>query len=285
MVKFDLNYKLSAKTNDGDQITIERPFTLEFNIKRSFLSSANACTLRIYNLNPKTRSRLFKDTQDFSVIRKLELLAGYGNDLALVFSGDIYECTSTREGVNNITEINCYDGGAAYANGTISRQYPQGTALRNILSDLTASLNQYGVQLGYVGGVASESGRGNSYSGNPVRIIQELTKGGAFIDNGIMNILAEREVFADDILLITAETGLLNTPRRNNLNVEIETLFEPQAKVGQIAQVSSLTAQKELNQPYKIVGIDHSGIISESTRSKGVTKLELLFGELIRVQR
>ena len=48
-------YSLSVETSDNENVTIQLPFALDFEISRKWLGSANSALLKIYNLEEATR--------------------------------------------------------------------------------------------------------------------------------------------------------------------------------------------------------------------------------------
>ena len=100
MDKFGRNYFLEVKYDDFNTVIIGLPFTIEFDITRTTLSSVNVCQIRIYNLALDTRNLLRFNAYDNTTFKYVRLRAGYGNNLATVFTGSITQAWSVREGVN-----------------------------------------------------------------------------------------------------------------------------------------------------------------------------------------
>jgi hypothetical protein len=280
--KFDRNYELLIQKRDGQTLKIERPFTVEFDIHRNSLSSANVCQIRIYNLAPDTRNQIRKDQFDYGDQRLISFRAGYGKKLSLAFSGNITQAWSVREGVNMITQIECFDGGFAYVNAITDQQYPSGTPQASIIDSLATSLGQTGVQIGAIGTYEGQISRGNSYSGNTMNILGEITGGGAFIDNRTIHCLNDDEALAGEIQVINAASGLLGTPILEQQYINLDMLFEPSLKVAQLVKIESATEER-FNGTHKVLSIKHRGIISEVVSGSAITSLGLLPGAFFQV--
>ena len=90
-----------------------RGVDFDFNITRTITKHPNTADINVYNLSPDNRSALQEpiqdgDQQNIPVI----LHAGYVDSRpTLIFSGDLREARSKREGTNIVTNISSGDGG------------------------------------------------------------------------------------------------------------------------------------------------------------------------------
>lgn len=277
MDKFNRNYDLLVQKKDGTTLSVQRPFTVEFDIHRNSLSSANVAQFRIFNLAPNTRDQVRKDRIDFGDQRTITFQAGYGKNLPLAFTGNITQSWSVREGVNMITQIECFDGGFAYINAITDQSFPSGTPQSSIVSSLVDNLKKYGVQPGAIGNYEGQISRGNVVSGSTTDNLKEITGGGFFIDNGKANCLRENECLESELIVINAKSGLLNTPVIEELYITLDILFEPSVKVGQLVAIESLT-ESRFNGLHKVLGIKHRGVISDAVSGTAITSLTLLPG-------
>lgn len=273
-------------TNDGGQLEISLPFSVEFDIVRNTLSSANTATFRIYNLNETNRKRIAKDRYDFDLLKEIVFVAGYQNDVPTAFKGNVTRCYSVREGVDVVTTIEAFDAGFAYANATLrNSQYPAGTLRKSIVTDMIGKLKEYGVERGTIGDIKGSIPRGNSYDGPITKVLSEITGGAFFIDNGTAHVLRDNETRRGSLRVITSETGLLDTPVRENATIEFSVLFEPRLNVGQKVALNS-RVNPDINQAYKITSLAHQGMISDSVAGGATTRVGCFVdGELIEVRR
>lgn len=275
MDKYNRNYILRIEKEDGTTLEVRRPFTVEFDIHRNSLSSANVCQIRVYNLAPNSRKQIRKNQYDFGNLKTISFQAGYGDNLSLAFAGNITQAWSVREGVNMITQIECFDGGYAYVNAVTDQQFPGGTPQKSIIDSIAASMP--GTSIGAIGNFPGQISRGNAYSGSSTAILGDLTGGAFFIDNSKVNALNDNECLDSDIPLINASSGLLGTPVLEAQYINLETLFEPSIKVGQLIQLESET-DSFFNGRHKVLSIKHRGMISEAVCGSAVTQLGLLPG-------
>lgn len=280
MDKFGRAYKLEVQTANGNILTVELPFTIEFDIIRNTLTSANVCQIRVYNLSAVNRNQIRFNISDYGQFRLVRLSAGYGKRLVKIFEGNVSQAWSVREGTNFITQIESYDGGFAFNNGFINRQYAAGTPIKQALTDMAAN-GLPNVSPGAVGDYPGTLSRSNSYSGNTASILSELTGGGFFVDTGKSYLLRTNEYIEDGgVLVINSETGLLGTPILEQTIVRFDMIFEPALNVGRKIRLSSLT-EGNFNGEYKVTSIKHRGMISESVAGSVITTGEFFYNKLL----
>ncbi len=284
MITFE-STSISKKENEYEAIgkltikgvskEIKLPFTVEFDITRNILTSANVCQIRVFNLSEKNRNLIRKNVTSYNILRKVSLLAGYGNDMSVIFAGDVSQAWSVREGTNFITQIESFDGGFAFVNGNTEMTVPAGTEQKEVLKQLAKNLP--GVTVGKIGNFPGKTTRGNSVSGNTMDNLKTLTGGGAFVDNGKLNCLGMNECLRGSVGTINSASGLLGTPVREQTIITFDMLFEPGLIIGQVVNLESST-DSNFNGRYKIVSIKHRGMISESVSGDAITTVGLFAG-------
>lgn len=272
----------------GETITIENPFTLIFNIQRKALASVNTGNFQIYNLSQTTRNSLYKDYTNLLCIRRITLRAGYQSQgvLPVIFDGNIKWCTSYRKqgSTNFVTEIEAYDWAFPVVNAHTTKNFSGLTQKNKVIQQLVSDICAMGpsgqqVSPGYIHNYLDTNNNpitqyNRSLSGYSWRLLQDETENACFIDNGQLNILADDDCFAGTFVQISSATGLLGAPKRSETYVLVELLFEPSLLVGQ--QVNLLTvSEAQFNGNYKIYGINHFGIISDSVNGQCQSNVSL----------
>jgi hypothetical protein len=275
MDKLGRSYTLFVQTTDGSTLQIQLPFTVEFDITRNTLTSANICSIRIYNLSVNNRNKIRKNVNNYGDLRSIILQAGYQKNNPIIFSGNITQAWSVREGVNFITQIECFDGGFAFANAQYSKAFPADTPKVSIIEDMISSLPD--VSVGTIGSYPGNITRGNSYSGSTTELLAQITGGGFFIDNGKGNALGNNECLEGEIPLINSASGLLGTPVLEQTILNFDMIFEPRIVVGQKIELESSTDQN-FNGFYKIISVKHRGMISAGVCGDAITSVGLWYG-------
>lgn len=294
MLKFGRIYEIDIQTKSGDILTVKLPFTCEFDIQRSALSSANVASFRLYNLEPSHRAAIQKNINDVGDLRTLTFRAGYGtSNIPVCFTGMISQCYSYKQSrVDIVTEIQSFDGGYAFTNApqVPIQTFPAGTPRAAMVQPLLNAIpgNNQGkvVKLGAVGkSVQGTLTRSNSFSEHPLDVLKNWTlttptSSGFFIDLGKAYILQDNECIpADGIKVIDASDGLLETPIWEQSIIHYPMIFEPRLVMAQRVSLVTLT-NPTLNHDYKVISLAHRGTISESVCGDAITNVGL-FAPLI----
>lgn len=289
MQKWTRNYFLTVQVDADakDYIDITMPLTLSFHIQRNINATANTANITVLNLNKDTRSKVFLDNYKTMYYKGIELRAGYGDKketLPLIFKGNIQTAFSKRNGVDYETTIQALDGGFAYINSSSSRQFPKGTTDRQALVALSSDLwsndpkKNCHVALGKIGHFNLPITRGNTIDGNTLDYFSTYSDNHFFIDLEKINCLLDDEGFEGSIKVIDASCGLLGSPLRQESFLTFEMIFEPRLQIGQFVELKSMT-EDNYNGVYKVLGIEHSGIISDAQSGQCKTKVSLNYVE------
>lgn len=271
--KFGRSYALSIQTqNPLVNLNVALPLTMEFDITRKLYSSANVSSLRVYNLSMNHRNQVRKNAWQVDEYRQVVLRAGYGLNLPIIFQGNITQAWSVREGDNFITTIEGFDGGYAFANPQTNPVFPSNTPQQAIITTLAGNLPK--VAVGAIGAYSGSTGLGASYSEPTSQVLAQLTGNGFFVDNEVANCLNTNEVIAGDVLLISPQSGLLNTPVLEQNFLYFDILFEPKLYIGQQVILQS-TTDFLYNGPAKVVSIHHRGTISAAVCGDAVSSVGL----------
>ena len=274
-------YQIKAQGADGAVTTIELPFTSEIGIRREIQNSPAEADVTILNLNMNTRENLYFDRYNFAGYRTFEIYLGYGGQLSLCFKGNIMECYSVRKGVNFETHINAWDGGAFFVSGWNSRSYnnsdpsKQIEALQGEVADSKVLVGKVSERLD---NDIDQIIRPTAYYDKTYDNIKNIAGDNydTFVENEKLYVMRKDEARGGAVTLISAETGLIETPRKQEYTLEVTMMLEPRLQVGQMAELQSITAPR-FNGTYKIIGVDHNATISENESNENKTKVILLY--------
>lgn len=280
MRKFNRIYELRVESNTGEWTSIALPYSVEFNVQRNAFAAANNCNIKIYNLGTQTRNKIYKDRWSKSTFenpRAVQFRAGYDNYLGSVFNGTLMSAYSYRVGTDIITELECMDGVQAMAESFSSITLPIGTTSQNAVKFLSGNLKG-------VNGSPIVSSVFNSVNLKPEVVmgstwdaIMRKTHGKAFIDNGQVVAIDDNDVINGEVPVISSASGLLESPRRYDANIEFEMLFEPRLRVGQVVKMES-QVNEFYNRLWKVNGFSHHGMISPTNSGKCTSRVYLFAG-------
>jgi len=280
------------KPNTTEEVFVSFPLTAEFSIGRSISTLSNTARVMLYGLDETKRRLLYKDRDDWKKYIYMQIYAGYG-DLAdsMIYSGSIQECYSFRNGGDTEyrTFIDSADAAMDYLLGRVSVSFAAGSDIQTEFNILGSSLIDLslGVVSPYIKFPPRE--RGENLTGKPIKLLRDISAvkveedkspvQTASIDLGVINFLRyNNDVIKNfGILEIDCNTGLLGTPKRKNTLLSVDLIFEPAARLNQLAILHSETSQY-LNAGFKIMGVSHNGIISGAKCGTMTTTIDLFIG-------
>ena len=263
--RFNRDYELNILFPNGDLVTILPEINIDFESEKSVQGGLNVSKLQIYNLEENKRNRLIKDREDVKSKILIELKAGYSK-LETIFKGDLLEGNSTRTGADIVTTLEIQDGLFDLQNSFTSKTV-RGDITNQILDDMPNTTR------GKITNLLTLL-RPRVLVGNSLKLIEEnLSQDETYyIENGSLNIIKSDEITSDYSPVVSAETGLLDTPKKSMNEITFKTLLNPQLRIGGLCELIS-TLDKRLNGLYKIVTIKTSGSYQGSNWEQEVTCL------------
>jgi hypothetical protein len=254
-MKFNRNYKLTISIG-GQVLTIQPPLRVDFSGTRSVGQMANTFNVAIFNLSPENYKQLTKDpdtrkNQFENNEYTFRFEAGYGDDLGLIFAGQVFEAKTRRDGVDFITEISSiaglYDEMYASTFQTIDNRDVAEFLIGEMKSDKGTVVDLPKLK------------RPRVLVGNPLKILRTThSDKQVFIDNDKVHIIDKVDTTTPFIPVISAETGLISTPTRNVQQVNFDTVLNSQIALGGRVNIQSSTAEY-LNGIYRVETIEYRG--------------------------
>jgi hypothetical protein len=263
------------------------PLTLKFMVNRTLYSGSNEGNFTLFGLGQSARNDIYVDCFLNPLKYEVTLSAGYksiGPQLSQIFTGNIVVAYTERQGPEQVTHIHALDGGFGAATGVIPSNLviKKGTTFEQGIQQIfTAGFPAASVRPGKV--LVTSAPRpafGADYSpkGNTMQVLDSLKPPGGkvFIDKGVINMLGPDDTLpaTGNQLLVTPDTGLLNTPRRYGTMVQATMILEPTANIGDLVQLQS-TLNPNVDGPYQVIGVRHEGTISAVESGDATTTLSL----------
>jgi murein DD-endopeptidase MepM/ murein hydrolase activator NlpD len=272
---------------DGQQkevITVKYPITLNMKIDLDILGNASTGLLQFTNLERTIQAKLYIDrfTKQKQKNIVVNLYAGYQNCMPLIFSGNVIICNSYRYSgsVDWTTEVQAFAGGALEQYGFINATFTERTEIKDVLDYMLKDNPE--IKLGCISPDLKPLTKNTTFIGQTLDILgRNFGDYDIFIDKGKLHVLGQRDVIKGELLVLTDSSGLLGVPRKSDVFVEAELLFEPQIQLGQAISLiskSQLIQDLGFNQAYEVVGIRHQGIISD--RSSGILTTSVVLAAL-----
>lgn len=252
MIRFLRDYQLTIGV--GNQaVVVVPPINITFSATKSTDVALNKLILKVWNLRQSNRLALVKDEEEDEYI-PLELSVGYQGRMQLLFRGSVHKGEHQREGADFVNTIECLDGGKdALSSFTSVTVRGKDQAIRAALGDMPNTAE---------GAITPHAQlvRPKVLVGNSARLITDMLDDdeAMFIDDEQLFVLRNDEVRSDLAPLVTARTGLMNTPQASKGEVTFQTIMNPTLKVAGLCQLESVTAP-DLNGVYRIDQINYSG--------------------------
>ena len=210
---------------------IDSDFRIDFDIEKTRSSkSQNKSNIRIYNLDPSTRSIANLDYD------RIILEFGYegineGQTFTL-FNGKISKVTHSRQSTDIISIFECIDGGFAYSNTPISKSYPSSSSDKDIVRDIAASMD--GISIGDLSGLdlssANTPNRERVVFGSgmdEIEVIARNNQARATVNNGVLDIISNNSAKESKYIpFLNYESGLLGSPSITEKVVEFKALIQ-----------------------------------------------------------
>lgn len=252
MIRFLRDYQLTIGVG-SQAVVVVPPINITFSATKSTDVALNKLTLKVWNLRQSNRLALVKDEEEDEYI-PLELSVGYQGRMQLLFRGSVHKGEHQREGADFVNTIECLDGGKdALSSFTSVTVRGKDQAIRAALGDMPNTAE---------GAITPHAQlvRPKVLVGNSARLITDMLDDdeAMFIDDEQLFVLRNDEVRSDLAPLVTARTGLMNTPQASKGEVTFQTIMNPTLKVAGLCQLESVTAP-DLNGVYRINQINYSG--------------------------
>lgn len=293
-----LNWKLFYEKKDENGksiITIEIPsknsennFSCKFTIERNYGAEINQSRIQIYNLSPNTRKILRKDKFKTNEFDKISFFAGQEGNLSLLFEGNVREAESFDVGeVDIVTQITGLDGSFlvynTFANHTINSNVSYEIVFNKFFNDFTKKAKEF-QEVFALEPLTNETmhflkttttKQPLTLFGNAWEEMSNFFGNGLFIDNGKLNFLPINFLPQKNVTVLKAQTGLKSVPKVSNTTLEAELMFSPKIKVGDMVEIQTAKDNFFNGKQFKIFGLKHSGMISQTTETLVNTTLSL----------
>lgn len=251
-MKFGRYYEVSI-TVGSQTIVFKPPMNISFALDKSCAGGLNRLTMDIYNPSDKHRLALVKDAEQIKPMT-VEFKAGYADDFGTLFVGSVFRAQAKRVGPNLITRIESLDGWYDLANADVSVTVDNpDAAIDAILGGLTT------VTRGKITSRPSLSSP-KVLVGSALKVLRDCIGPDekVFIDNGQLFIVQNDETLSSFVPLVSAKTGLMNTPIRQQKKISFETMLNPAIRMQCMFEMESVV-MPHLNGQYMCQSLHYTG--------------------------
>lgn len=209
---------------------------IKFKIEQSDEPNANKARIEIYNLSKTNRERVEKPG-NYIILR-----AGYEGLVGRVFEGDVPTggVLTQKEGPDFVTVFEAGDGQKALANTNVNLSFKPGTNIKDVFQTVSSA---FGLDKGPQIGIKDETFlQGLSLSGKASNIMTQLTSKQGLqwsVQDGVLQIYPIGGSIGGTAVYLSAETGLIGSPKRGDKKLHIRSLLQARIRPGQLVVLNS----------------------------------------------
>ena len=201
------------------------PLRISFQIEKSDDTSSNSATVKVWNLNKQHRSEFRKEKC------RLELQAGYGENLPLIFCGYVTTVDYEKDGADRVIVAEAYDGLVELKDTYISVTYAANTSAQAVVDGIASKMSCAVVYSPAAEQALKGKKMRNGFSaiGHAKDALSKIceTCGLAWtMQNGVIQIVVNGQPISERVYVLSPPTGLIGEPKlcdmtdRNDSNVK-----------------------------------------------------------------
>jgi hypothetical protein len=221
---------LQVGDNEGDYYDLSQ-LHVQFQIRNANIQTLKWAVIRIYN-----PSNALAQTIQRQYVR-VTLSAGYEDNLASIFQGEIYAIERGQENATDTyLEIRAQDGDRAYNLAVSTIILPIHYLADDIYKHILGDLGRYGITQGYKPPFKETPSMGAySFHGRTRDALRQLAKDVDCtwgIEDGKLNFTPINGIIPGPVPVLTAASGLIGTPRQTIGGINLRCLLNPAIRAG-----------------------------------------------------
>ena len=237
------SYELVITPSEGESKTI-RNLRISFEITKSVLSFPNLAKITIYNPNEDTLSLLNKK------YTKIYLNAGYGDNMGLIFKGELRNLIPSKFGVDRTVVIYAGDGERDWQNSLFNKTFTENVSIKTAIEDVLKTFKE--TTIGIIEGVPDIADKllGHTLSGSSKDILDNFAEEYNFdwnIQDGEITIAPTSEaLLPDEAVLINSATGMIGSPTVTEIGADVTSLLNSKLLPNRAFKIESISVDIQL---------------------------------------
>lgn len=221
-----------------------------FNIRRTLKPEPNTAEIQIYNLSPDSRAQIEENRT-----ANVTLEAGYKEDISLIYSGELRDVKTEREGASIITTISSGDGEKKKRRKRVSKGYAPGTTIKQVVKDCAAAMGVGAGNVDRLGKVefpraGATYPNGTVLDGNAAEQLEAILRSAGLeysIQDGQLQIVPRRQALNDKAVVLSPSSGLVGTASvSSDGHLHCNALMIPDIFPGRRLKVVSALVDKDV---------------------------------------
>lgn len=238
----------------GESVVIDG-LRVTFDIEKTISSDPNPATFQIYNLSPGNRNLISSGEYD-----RIQFDGGYEGAVLTLFIGWIDTVENRVEGDDRITVLTCGDGQKDYRESRTCITIAKGATDEDVVKEVLKNMPNTGAGIQDIPH-KKQLPRGKTLVDDSRKILSKVAKNQnadwSIQDGELLVLPKDKALSNNEGFLISAETGMIGSPRKASEGLEVECYLNNLMKVGQLCRIKSIIA--EYSGDYKITKIVMSG--------------------------
>ena len=222
---------ISAK-NETKTFSSSDGFTIEFEI--GFGQKAIS-TVKIYNVLPVTVDMCRPDKAGTKQVKfaKIELSAGYDDEITKLLSANIISIEQKQNGIDTILEIKAAANVNILQNSYVLDTYENQTA-RQIFTSLFSKNNVTGYEINLLNDSIISSIAFNGTLQDAIKSMCKKANANFFVNNGKIYINSNnyKGLSLPEVVILSKDSGLIGIPEVSGNKIKVKSLLAPKLTTG-----------------------------------------------------
>lgn len=258
---------LILAADDGQALDLSG-FRVTFSVEKTAVETPNTAKIEIWNLSESTASRILSGD-----LKRIVLQAGYEENSAVIFDGNIIKSTRERVGADVIVTIEAGDGDRAYTYAIVSKSIGAGYTDSDVADAAANDMVERGAK-----GVSAEAvntdvryPRGRVLFGPSRKIAREVAKTTdcqwSIQDGRVTFCKVESAAKGKQAFLLSPQSGMEGSPTVDKDGIKVASRLNPVLRIYDPIMLES----EFVKGTFKILTVKHEGDTHASVWTTEIT--------------
>lgn len=250
-------FKLTVAVDGSNTAALDlSDFRVRFSISQAVVGKPTTADITVYNVSKATVDQIQIPTNQAVGNSRLKVIieAGYQGDHAIIFQGDLWWKSVGRESeTDTFMRLIAATGDRAHQYAVVNAAIPAGATQAQVFETIAKSMAEKGVDCTGIPeelATTTKLPRGKVIYGMSAKAMQGLADTNNFLwgygSNGLVAIPKTPSYDAqNDVVVLTASTGLIGRPKLTVNGVEMQCLLNPRIDVGSFVQIDNRSVQRD----------------------------------------
>lgn len=238
-------------TSPGVRLALDlSDMRIVFRVNQATTDNAQFAEIYVYNLSEDTMNTLEGEAV-VTAGQKVILEAGYGDDMGIIFKGDVFQVRRGRESQTDTWFcMLAQAGNKALSTAVVKQEFAAGTTPVQQRDFLKEQFKKCGVEAGYMCDVSKDQGlpRSKSVMMALMDFLRQFCKDNnteAFIEDDTLSMIPRGGNNGEPAFVLNTRTGLVGMPQLTTDGLNVTCLLNPRLKHGGQIEVDQNSIQTQ----------------------------------------